>query len=180
MVLFEQLEGGDCAFTVRPNCSLGWVWMKRLFWALTACLAGVSAYFVAAGAWLVLPFAGLEIAVLAYAVYHSSRAGATREVIILRGGDLSLWRGARALAEVVRLPRYWTRLTLIQDPRGWYPSRLLLECHGRRVEVGGALVEVERRQLASDLRERLGFESGFYRAPVEAIPAGLDAAGQKV
>lgn len=180
MVLFEALGEGDCAFTIRPNCALGWTRMRRLFWVIAACLGLVVGYFVAAGAWLVLPFAGLELGVLAYAVYQNGRAGATREVILLRGGDLRVLRGRRRLAEVARMPRYWTRLTLVQDPRGWYPSRVLLECHGRRLEVGGAVVEVERRRLACDLRERLGFQSAFYPVPPDPVPAGLSAAGQKV
>ena len=181
MVLIEQLHGGDCAFTVQPNCALGWTWMKRVFWGVTACVALVGGYFVARGAWLVLPFAGLEVGVLAYAVYQNARAAATREVILLRGKDMRVFRGRRTLTEVARLPRYWTRLSLVQDPRGWYPSRMFLECHGRRIEVASAVVDGERRQLASDLRQRLGFESAFYHAPAQPVPAGLDAvAGQEI
>jgi uncharacterized membrane protein len=180
MVLFEQLDGGDCAFTVRPNCALGWAWMKWVFGGITGCVVLVAAYFAALGAWLVLPFAGLEVGVLGYAVYQNARAAAAREVILLRAGDLTLYRGGRTLSQVARLPRYWTRLSLVRDPTGWYPTRVLLECHGRRIEVAGAVVERERRQLAAELRRRLGFEAAFYQAPAETVPAGLDAAGQKI
>jgi uncharacterized membrane protein len=181
MMLFEQREGGGYVFTLRPNCSLGWRWMKAVFWGLAGCVALVSVYFVAHGAWLVLPFAGLELGVLGFAIYQNARWGAAREVVSLDGGDLRVYRGNRDLAEVAFLPRYWTRLSLAQDARGWYPSRVLLECHGRRIEVGSALVEAERLRLASDLREALGLKSALSQAPAEPLPAGLDTVvGQKI
>jgi uncharacterized membrane protein len=180
MVAHEQLVSGDCTFTVRPNCALGWVWMKRLFLLLAACIVAVATYFASLGAWLVLPFAGLELAVLAAGVYLNARWGATREVISLRGDDLRVARGRRTLEEVARLPRHWTRVVLLRDPRGWYPSRLLLQCHGRRIEVASSLVESERVSLAEDLRARLIFPSAVQHPAPAPLVQGLGAAEQKV
>jgi uncharacterized membrane protein len=154
--------------------------MKRLLLFLAACIVAVSAYFASLGAWLVLPFAGLELVVLTAGVYLNARWGATREVISLRGNDLRVARGRRTLEEVARLPRHWTRVTLVRDPRGWYPSRLLLQCHGRRIEVAAALVESERASLAEDLRARLSFPSAVQHTEPEPLLQGLGAAEQKI
>jgi hypothetical protein len=70
------------------------------------------------------------------------------------------------------LPRYWTQVRLRQDPRGWYPSKLFLGCHGRQVEVGSRLVESERVQLATDLRSSLGLTAGRPQSGVTQ-PDGL-------
>ena len=180
MVEYQKLDSGDCTFTVQPNCALGWVWMKRLFLFLTACIGAVAAWFVSQGAWLVLPFAGLEVAVLGLGVYLNSRWGATREIIEFRAADLRVYRGRRELKEVIRLPRHWSRASLLQDPRSWYPSRLLLECHGRRVEIGAALVEAERVALTEDLRAELGFHSNSHHIEPEPIPAGIHTAEQHI
>jgi hypothetical protein len=105
----------------------------------------------------VLPFAGLELAVLAAGFYFSALAGHTREVIEIDGPVLRVLRGRGRLAEVASFPANWTRVLLQRDPKGWYPSRLLLRCHGKGVEVGGKLVEAEREELAASLRDLLSF-----------------------
>ena len=180
MVTYQKLDSGDCTFTVRPNCALGWIWMKRLFLFLTACIAMVSAWFASQGAWLVLPFAGLEVAALAVGVYLNGRWSSTREVIEFRAADLRVYRGQRELNELIRLPRHWSRVVLLRDPRDWYPSRLVLECHGRRIEVGAALVEAEREALANDLRAQMGFHSTVHNTGPKPIPAGIDTAEQQI
>jgi uncharacterized membrane protein len=180
MVTYQQFETGECHFTVSPNCSLGWTWMKRLFLFFGACLAAVAAWFASLGAWLVLPFAGLELLVLGIGIYANARWSATREVISLEGNRLRVLRGRRKPKEIACLPRHWARVHLRKDPRGWYPSRLLLECHGRSVEIGGSLVEQERTQLAEDLSARLSFHAGGpWHEPVP-VPQGLDALEQKI
>ena len=180
MLTCQKLSSGVCVFTIRPNCSFGWTWMKRLFGFLACAVSAVAAYFVAMGAWLVLPFAGLEILIIGAGIYANARWAHRREVVELDGNDLRVFRGGRVLTEVKRLPRHWTRVTLRQDPRGWYPSLLLLECHGHRIEVGKALVESERLKLAEDLRSELSFQLNPLFAEPAPLPQGLDTAGQKV
>jgi uncharacterized membrane protein len=180
MVEYRQLDSGDGSFLIQPNRALGWVGMKRLFIALSACVCAVAAYFAAQGAWLVLPFAGLEIAVLALGLYLSARCSATREIVSICGADLTVSRRRRQTLESQCLKRHWTRVVLSQDPTGWYPSRLFLRCHGRQIELGGALLEQERKKLAQDLSKRLGFRYSPCFSDPGALPQGLGAAEQKI
>lgn len=153
-----QAQGSDgYRFVVRPNCALSWRTTKLVLLFFTACFAALGVYFAALGAWLVLPFAGLELLVLVAGFYLSALAGHTREVIEIEGPVLRVLRGGRRLEEVASLPANWTRVELRRDPRGWYPSRLLLGCHGKGLEVGSKLVEAEREELAGELSDNLGF-----------------------
>ena len=154
--------------------------LKRLFFFLSGCICLVAAYFFAKGAWLVLPFAGLEILVLGLGIYLSARWSAGWEAIELTQGELRLTRGRTKPEETMLLSRHWTRISLISDPRGWYPSRLLLECHGKRVEVGKVLVESERVQLAADLHANLNFRTSESLPIYKPLPEGLESAGQHV
>lgn len=157
MVLIQGLASGGVAFTIHPHDSMGWKWMKRLFAFLATCIGLVALWFTAQGAWLVLPFAGMELLVLGIGIYFNALWIENREVIQIEGENLSVWRGRRQLLEVARFPRHWTRVRLITDPRGWYPSRLFLEYRSKRVEVGKVLVEGEREALVADLRKNLSF-----------------------
>jgi uncharacterized membrane protein len=176
MALFQVQDTEGCAFTLRPNCALSWRATKYLVLFFACCLGLAGAYFASLGAWLVLPFAGLEMAVLGAGFYVSALAGHTREVIEIRGAVVSVLRGRRRLVEVARLPRHWTQVSLVRDPRGWYPSRLLLRGQGRQLEVAAKVVEAEREELAAELQGWLGFASpaGGGMPAGESAPARFD------
>ena len=103
-----------------------------------------------------LPFAGLDLFVFMAGFYLSAQAGHAREVIEVEGPVLRVLCGRCRLEEVASFPANWTRVELRRDPWGWYPSRLLLRCHGKGLEVGSQLVETEREELAGELGDSLG------------------------
>jgi uncharacterized membrane protein len=174
MAVFQEADRTAYRFVVRPNCALTWRTTKYLLWFFAACFAAVGAYFASLGAWLVLPFAGLELVVLVMGFYLSALAGHTREVIEIEGPVLRVLRGRRKLEEVARFPVNWTRVHLYRDPKGWYPSRLLLRYHGRWLEIAATIVEAEREELALALENWLGFalsgKSGAVAAAVRQFP----------
>jgi len=157
MAVYEEQDHDRYRFVIQPNCALSWRTTKALIWFFAACLAAVSFYFLSLGAWLVLPFAGLEFAVLAAGFYASALAGHSREVVEIEGPVLRVLRGGRRLVEVAGFPVNWTQVVLQRDPTGWYPSRLWLRSHGRRLEIAAKIVEAEREELAAALEQRLGF-----------------------
>ncbi len=127
-----------------------------------------------------LPFTGLELLVLGFGFYLSSVAGHRCEVIEIVGDDLRILRGGRRLEEVTRLSRYWARATLSHDPSGWYPSRLVLRCHGRRIEIAARLVEAEREDLAAELQGWLGLQhASMERSEAETFSPGLASPAQQ-
>lgn len=174
MAVFQEQDGCRYRFVVSPNCAMSWRSTKYLIWFFAACLAAVGAYFASLGAWLVLPFAGLELLVLVAGFYLNALAGHTREVIEIEGPVVRVFRGRRDLDLVASFPANWTRVALWRDPRGWYPSRLVLRCHGRRLEIAAKVVEAEREELALALEEWLGFAHvGGRGAEPEALGHGL-------
>ena len=172
-MVFQEHDSGGYRIELRPNCALSWRWTKRLFLFFGCCLGAVAGYFATLGAWLVLPFAGLELVVLGAGLYLSALAGHTREIILIEGPVLRVLRGRRRLDEVVSFPANWTRVSLRRDPRGWYPGRLLLSYQGKGLEVGSKLVESEREELAATLQDVLTFgQPQSDRAAPEPIAAG--------
>lgn len=157
MAVFQEQDHDQHRFVIRPNCALSWRTTKVLIWFFGGCLAAVSLYFVSLGAWVVLPFAGLEFAVLAAGFYASALAGHSREIVEIRGPVVRVLRGGRRLKEAAGFPVNWTQVVLERDPTGWYPSRLWLRSHGRELEIAAKIVETEREELAAALKERLGF-----------------------
>jgi len=124
----------------------------------------IATGFVLMGAWLVLPFAGLEVAVVAVALGYLARHRSDRDVIAIDGDRVTVtrWRGNRRTA--AEFHRQWARVGLVPAAHGWHPSRLLIRGHGREVEVADALDEGERREIARRLDRVLG--SAYRDDPV--------------
>lgn len=139
-----------------PNCSLT-PRSARLFVGSLALLTfAVALFFTARGLWPVLPFAGLEIGLLAWAVKASLRSGARREVIVVSDETVTVERGLPGGMSLMVFPRHWARVKLRDPQRSAHPSRLTIESHGRACEVGRFLTEEERRGLALRLQRLVG------------------------
>ena len=158
-------------YVVRPHRSLSWGGTKWLFFGFAVLLGTFATYFVLLGAWMVLPFFGLELAVLGLGLYLSSLSGTHREVIEISGQELRVARGRQGPKQVVTLPRYWSRVVLSTDPRGWYPSRLMLVAHGQRIEIAAGLVNEQRRQLAAELARHLRLGRSLPESHPRRLPA---------
>ena len=146
----------ELRFELAPNCSLT-PQAARLFVGSLAFLTfGVAIFFALRGFWPVLPFAGLEIGLLAWAVQSSRRQGAEREVILVSEENVTVERRRAAGSRRTVFPRHWSRVTLRGPQAALHPSRLTIESHGRACEVGRFLTEEERRGLAERLRLLVG------------------------
>jgi uncharacterized membrane protein len=158
-------------FTLRPNGSLRWRAAKWSCAFVIALTAGVATWFTLRGAWLVLPFAGAEMVVLVTALYLSCRWSRRTEVLLVDADTIVFQRGRDRPLEEHRFQRAWARAVLVRDPKGWYPSRLLLRSHGRSVEVGSWLVEEERLELAEELARVTGSSTVEPTLPLPATSA---------
>ena len=123
-----------------------------MFAGISLVSFAIALGFLALGYWLILPFAGLEIALLGAAFYLSAWRAAVREVIRIEGNVVAVQKGHHQPESTQILPRDWVRVELARPRLRGYPTRLVLRAHGRVVEVGGYLNESERNQLAKDLR----------------------------
>jgi uncharacterized membrane protein len=139
-----------------PNCSLTPQGAKLFVGGLGGVTFAVAGFFASQGMWPVLPFAGLEIGLLAWAVHASMRRGAEREVILVSDQEVVVERQAAAGSRRTVFPRHWARVKLHGPPAALHPSRLVIESHGRACEVGRFLTEEERRALAARLRQLVG------------------------
>jgi uncharacterized membrane protein len=116
----------------------------------------VAGFFAYHGFWPVLPFAGLEIAFLVWAVRASMRAGLQRETIIVTEDSVTVEHRSPDGNWDLVFPRHWARVKLHAPPAALHPTRLMLESSGRACEVGKFLTEDDRRGLAVRLKQLVG------------------------
>jgi uncharacterized membrane protein len=116
----------------------------------------IAGFFAALGFWPLLPFAGIEIALLIWAVRASMRAGMQRETITITEELVTVQHRSHDGDWTSVFPRHWVRVKLHAPPAALHPSRLMLESHGRACEVGRFLTEDDRRGLAVRLKQLVG------------------------
>ena len=138
-------------WVIRPHRALTWPEAKRWLYLLSLLPASSGVLFLAYGAPLVLPFAGLEIGLLWAAFYYVIYTGQWREVVRLQGEQLIIEKGRERPLETYRFERHWVRVELRGAPYRGYPNRLCLTSHGREVYLGHFLTDGERAELARSL-----------------------------
>jgi uncharacterized membrane protein len=140
---------------IHPNCSLS-VKGARVFLA-AACIVpfGMGGVLAWKGFWPVLPFAGLEMLLLAWALKVSLERRFHSQTITVTDADVRVDSRERLRSSQVVFPRHWARVKLRRPAERLHPSRLTIESHGRQCELGSFLTEEERRGLAVRLQSLL-------------------------
>lgn len=141
---------------IAPNCSLSPRGARLFFGGICLVSFAVAGFWTARGFWPVLPFAGAEMVLLGWALHVNLKRRHHRETIIVSDEDVRVEaRDASHYVEVV-FPRHGARVKLRRPDSPLHPSRLTIESHGRRCEVGSFLTEQERRGLAQRLTRLIG------------------------
>ena len=153
-ILFEAVS--------KPPAGLSARGMRVLCWLAVIAAAVPATVFTLMGAWPVLGFLGLEVAlVLGLVATHRRWSRAAVETVLLTEGRLVIRRAdGRGGLERAELEPYWTRVTLEEKP-GAVPV-LTLHARGRTAEIGRFLSPEEKRGLADALEAALH----SYRTPV--------------
>jgi len=133
---------------LKRNVSISPAGLACVFAALGVAALAIGTGFALAGAWLILPFAGLEVLLLGAAFVLQARHATDYERIELDDGRLRI-----EVAEAARVRRYEMdarRVRIDADAR-----RVMLRGPGEALEIGRHLDAHARRQFARALAIRL-------------------------
>ena len=146
----------EARIEIAPHCSLS---PRGARWFLISiCVASLSIALPISlmGFWLVLPFAGLEIALVAWALRVSMARRHQRQTIIVSDDLVTIEDVSPPNHRRVEFPRHWAQVRIRTGGSPLHPSRLTVESHGRGLEIGSFLNEQERLCLAKRLRRLIG------------------------
>jgi uncharacterized membrane protein len=141
---------------IAPNCSLTVRGAALFFASLCGVSFAIAGLFAWRGAWPVLPFAGLEMLLLGWALRASLRRRFQLEIITLTEREVGIEMRDGLQRRAAVFPRHWARVKLRAARTPLHPSSLTIESHGRACEVGAFLSEEERRGLAARLKRLIG------------------------
>lgn len=134
----------------RPNRSLS---VEARFWvsiALCVPVLLVGVVVAAHGAWLVLPFAGLEAAVIIFGFRWLRAGDSDFEAVRLCGDEVRVVRSVRGQVSEARFNLHWVQVVF--EPAGISrKGTLALRSHGRLHPLGALMTEPERTAAAAYL-----------------------------
>jgi uncharacterized membrane protein len=123
-----------------------------LMLGLTSLAMGVG--FVSIGAWPVMGFFGLDVALVYLAFRLNYRSARRSETLRLAGDAFTVERiSVRGNRRVWRFQPFWLRVVL--EERDVDSNRLFVTSHGHFLVIGDFLAPAVRRELAATIREAL-------------------------
>jgi uncharacterized membrane protein len=156
MVALGQASAGLLRIEICPNCSLTVRGALMFFGSLCFVSFGIAGALAIQGFWPILPFAGLEMLGLGWALKVSMGRRFHRQTITVTDDQVSIESRDRLDTSQVVFPRHWAQVKLRRPASRLHPSRLVIESHGRQCELGSFLTEAERRGLALRLQRLVG------------------------
>ena len=142
------------SITLWPYRSLSKRGYRLLMLALAALMFGIGTMFFVMGAWPVIGFLGLEIAVVWYLFRMNYRSARQHENLTASNSVFRIERvGADGDRKVDEMPAGWLRARLDKpdNEEATRAGRLIVSSHGREEEIGAFLHDAEKKELLPEI-----------------------------
>lgn len=138
----------------KPNASASTESVYKLLLSLVVLSGVIAMGFFHIGAWMVLPFAGLELVLVVLAFVVVLRHSNDYEKITFVENHIEIEQSVLGKIKHARFQCYWTRVTLREGEDG--KTSLWIGSHNQEVEFGRDTMDnVQREQVASHLKRML-------------------------
>jgi uncharacterized membrane protein len=164
----ELASAAGYSWVARRNNSLSSTGRILAFGVIFVVSIGIACAFAVLGAWLILPFAGLEMLVLYGAFRYMERHASDYERIVIRADTICVEFRDAGRARSHELSRYWAQVVVSRDG-----ARLALRSHGREVEIGRHLNGEQRLSLAREIGSELRGEAPRRNIEGRSVRAGI-------
>jgi uncharacterized membrane protein len=155
----SQLDPSRFSAVLMPHRSLGPQGFMVLMAAVCVVSFATGLFFFLLGAWPVIGFMGLDVALIYLAFKLNFRALSRYETVDLTEDALTITRVAPSgRSQSWSFNPYWVRLSL--EPRLGRSSELSLASHGKRLVFASFLTDAEREDFASALSVALASTRG--------------------
>lgn len=151
----------------RPNQSAAWSANMLLLLALSTLILTIAIAFALLGAWLILPFAGVEILALGAALYHVNWKQQYRHVITVSDDSVRIDKGHYRSRQHWQFPRQCTGLTITSEQHAWDSPGLYMHDRSECVTLGEFLNREDSLKLIQLLEQEFRVRARGARTTYE-------------
>ncbi|MFQ3199093.1 MAG: putative membrane protein [Paraglaciecola sp.] len=168
MVKIQQLPH-KTVLTLSPNRSANWHQNKILILVIATVVMIIALAWSYMGVWLVLPFAGCEIALLSYLMYRVSYNSYQKQVITITPHTLMLQTGIYYPRQQWIFKRPDIHITIVETQPDNEFATTRLNLHGQQwiIELGTFLNQQDRKMALGYLQQQglRVFSNRWWRTP---------------
>lgn len=150
MVSVEKKSNSNYLITLSPNSSLTGIYRIIFLASISFICVGIATVFYFFGAYLILPFAGIEIAILLIAFYISFKWSSRKELIYISQEVVKIEKGIHKAEYLWEEFRTFTSFQIEKDANK--SLRLSFRSKGDDVIVGDFLNEDDKNILINEIR----------------------------
>jgi uncharacterized membrane protein len=149
-VSVEEKSSSNYLITLSPNSSLTGIYRIIFLASISFICFGIATVFYFFGAYLILPFAGIEIAILLIAFYLSFKWSSRKELIYISQEVVKIEKGIHKAEYLWEEFRTFTSFQIEKDANK--SLRLSFRSKGDDVIVGDFLNEEDKNILINEIR----------------------------
>ncbi|MEM0909657.1 MAG: DUF2244 domain-containing protein [Pseudomonadota bacterium] len=155
-MVIENLHEDGLIIELTPNRSVTWQQTKWIIALMIAFVMIIAIAWSFVGAWIVLPFAGLEVGLFAYLMYRVSKFTYSKQVLFIDEAKVTIeYRHAKQQVRQV-FDKAGLHVAYSESEMDWELPRIALKSDFHEIEIGTFLNLDDRKKLASML-ENAGF-----------------------
>ena len=160
MVLTHK-QAGSTIITLLPNRSASWAQTRLFMLLLAGTTLAVGLLWAIAGAWMVLPFSGIEATLACYIIYRVCQRTYQRQVVTCRDDSIVVENGARFPQRRWQFSRANSKLVVTEPHNPMDIAELSIFDQSNRVELGTFLNQTDKQEALDELR-RAGLQVRVY------------------
>ena len=146
----EEKSNSNYLITLSPNSSLTGIYRIIFLASISFICVGIATVFYFFGAYLILPFAGIEIAILLIAFYLSFKWSSRKELIYISQEVVKIEKGIHKAEYLWEEFRTFTSFQIEKDANK--SLKLSFRSKGDDVIVGDFLNEDDKNILINEIR----------------------------
>ncbi|MDR0781031.1 MAG: DUF2244 domain-containing protein [Pseudomonadales bacterium] len=152
-MVISHTDADATVVTLLPNRSATWVQTRLFVLVVCATTLVIGLFWTFMGAWMVLPFSGLEAALVAFFMYRVCQGTYQRQVITCAPEQIVVQFGTHFPKRSWTLARSSAHLSLTDAPHPLTPRTLRLVDAAHDIELGRFLNQEDKEDALRALKQ---------------------------
>lgn len=139
--------------TLQPNRSANWRQNKIIIMVMAAFVMSIAIAWSIVGVWVILPFAGLEVGLLAFLMYRVSYSTYQKQIITIHPNKVIFQAGVYYPKRYVSFAREQLTIKTKEPKTAYEQTTITLEDQQQKVEIGIFLNQQDRKTILSYFKQ---------------------------
>ena len=151
MVLCSELPQ-ETVITLLPNRSSSWAETRLFIFVICGMMLLIGTFWAVVGAWMILPFSGIEAALVAYFLYRVCLGTYHKQVITFSGDSVLIESGKHFPKHSWELTKDRTYLALTEPRNRHSPVGIKISDGTTSLELGSFLNKTDKQYALTKLK----------------------------